>query len=689
MNNQPKPWILGVNLSHNSSMCLLKGDEIVVAIQEERVTRKKRDFLKIPEPLALNYCLEYAGISKSDLDLVVGSSYLSQQENAQYLKEIFPNISILTINHHLSHAVGAFATSGFSEAAILIVDGAGSPSDEIIGEELGVVKESILPNNLQKYKKHETVSLYQASGTKIIEIEKHIGGWLAPSNHGYGMLEFGSLGALFCAAAKLIFGNSADAGKVMGLAPYGKPEIPRSEFFDLIDGRFAFHDNVPKRFLFSEPWPAHQSEYETLAASVQAALEEALQYLVNRLKELCPSNNLVFSGGVALNSVANQKVLFQGSKFDNIYIMPSAEDSGNAIGAAYYGLWQLTRKNTKPKLVHDALGKKYNISEIEAAIGKIPAVKIHDSVDEIAATADLLTEGNIVGWFQGCSELGPRALGQRSILCDPRQPLGKAYLNNRVKHRESFRPFAPVVLLEEANNWFELNEVEADSPFMLRVCQFRKDKKELVPAVVHIDGTGRVQTVTKERNGKFYDLVRAFFERTGVPIVLNTSFNVMGEPIVETPEDALWCLLYTGVDYCVLENRIVTKTETYNSILDFYPYVNASNYCLSSNIENKFTLGYEFLGDELENGDILFSVSNKWGNFEVKGEEKWLSLLELVDGNKSGWELLKEFNQNYENINQTSFVRLLGKLKRCSILGFSYENKCGSLSSFDGLVVPK
>lgn len=689
MNSQLKPWILGINLSHNSSMCLLKGDEIVVAIQEERLTRKKKDFLKIPEPLALNYCLEYAGICKNDLDLVVGSSYLSQQKNLQYLKAIFPNISILTINHHLSHAVGAFATSGFNEAAILVVDGAGSPGDEIIAEEPSVVKESILPDNLQKYEKRETVSLYQASGTKVIGIEKHLGGWLAFGDDSSRMPEFGSFGAIFDAAAKLIFANSADAGKVMGLAPYGKPEIPRSEFFNLIDNRFAFYNHIPKRFLFSEPWPAHQSEYETLAASVQAALEEALQYLVDRLKELCPSDNLVFTGGVALNSVANEKILFQRSKFDNIYIMPSAEDSGNAIGAAYYGLWQFTQKNTKPKLVHDALGKRYKFSEIDAAIQKTPAVKIYDSVDAIATTANLLTEGSIVGWFQGRSELGPRALGQRSILCDPRRPSGKAYLNSRVKHRESFRPFAPVVLLEEANNWFELNEVEGDSPFMLRVCQFRQDKKELVPAVVHIDGTGRVQTVTKERNGKFYDLVRAFFERTGVPILLNTSFNVMGEPIVETPEDALWCLLYTGVDYCVLEDRIVTKTESYNSILDLYPYINASTYDLSPNIENKFSLGQEWMINEFKDGDMLFSVCNKWGNFQVEGEEKWLSLLELVDGNKSGWELLKEFNQNHENINQFSFVKLLGKLKRCSVLGFSDKNECRSLSFSHSLISPK
>ena len=667
-----QPWILGISVSHNGSMCLLQGDKIIVAIQEERLSRSKNDFLKGSESLALKYCLEYAGISKSDLDLVVGSTYVFQEHLATDLSTTFPNTQILTINHHLSHAVGAFATSGFSEAAILVVDGSGSPMAELNTEELSIVKESILPNNFnfQKHQKCETISLYRSSGTKIIALEKHVGVWLAPSDDSE-MLKFGSFGGLFDWGAKQIFGNWNDVGKVMGLAPYGQPEIPRSEFFELIDGRFVFHDTVLKRFPFSESWPDRQTEYETLAASIQAALEEALQYLVDRVKKLCPSDNLVFSGGVALNSVANEKILFRGGQFENIYVMPSSGDSGNSIGAAYYGLWQLTKENTQPKLVRDALGKRYSLPEIDAAIAKTPRIEISKSEDAIAATADLLTEGNIVGWFQGRSELGPRALGQRSILCDPRQPSAKAYLNSRVKHREGFRPFAPVVLLEEANNWFELDNVEVDSPFMLRVCRFREDKKKLVPGVVHIDGTGRVQTVTKERNGKFYDLVRAFFDSTGIPVILNTSFNVMGEPIVETPEEALWCLLYTGIDYCILENRIVTKSKNHNSILDLYPYVKASNYYFSPKVENNLILGLEFAAEQYEKGEIFFSTRNQWGNLEVIGEAKWLTLLELIDGKTTGWEMFEKFKQKHEKIDELSFVKLLGKLKRFSILEFA------------------
>src|SRR5262249_12759843 len=248
-------------------------------------------------------------------------------------------------------------------------------------------------------------------------------------------------------------------------------------------------------------------------------------------------------------------------EFRNIYIIPSAEDSGPAIGAAYYGLWQLTGKNTRRRLLHDAVGRVYSQSEILEAVRETPAVELVDSSDVIRDAADLLIEGKILGWFQGRSELGPRALGQRSIICDPRRPDGKEVLNERVKHREAFRPFALVVLLDEAENWFELDGVRPDSEFMLRVCQFKEDKKALVPAVVHVDGTGRIQTACKEANGPFFDLIVKFCEKTGVPIVLNTSFNIMGMPIIETPLDALLCLLSTGIDYCVLGNSIVKKRD--------------------------------------------------------------------------------------------------------------------------------
>jgi carbamoyltransferase len=290
---------------------------------------------------------------------------------------------------------------------------------------------------------------------------------------------------------------------------------------------------------------------------VQHALEDALLYLVRHIRELCSSDNLCYAGGVALNSVANERIIRE-SGFRNVYIMPAAEDSGTAIGAAYHGLWQLTRHNSQRRILHDAPGRTYSPADVAAVLDQA-GVEVVSSSNVISDAVELLCDGKIIGWFDGGSELGPRALGQRSILCDPRRSDAKETLNRRVKMREGFRPFAPAVLLEEAANWFEFGDTTPESPFMLRVCEVSRERRDDVPAVVHVDGTGRLQTLTRENNGRFYELVKAFFARTGVPILLNTSFNRMGQPIVETPADAIACLLNTGLDCCVFEDRIAIK----------------------------------------------------------------------------------------------------------------------------------
>ena len=259
---------------------------------------------------------------------------------------------------------------------------------------------------------------------------------------------------------------------------------------------------------------------------------------------------------MALNSVANERIVCE-SGFDDAFIVPAAEDSGAAIGAAYYGLWHLGGRYGGRRLLQDAVGPRYSDAEISEAIERAPAIEMIPSDDVMGETVDRLCAGEIVGWFQGQSELGPRALGQRSILCDPRRPDAKEVINRRVKHREAFRPFAPAILREEVANWFEVDGTFVDSPFMLRVCAFKKDRQALAPAVVHVDGTGRVQTVTREANGPFYELISRFHAKTGVPILLNTSFNTMGEPIVETPEDALFSLLNSDLDCCVLGPHLV------------------------------------------------------------------------------------------------------------------------------------
>lgn len=554
-----QPWILGISASHNGSVCLLHGDSIVVAIQEERLSRVKRHRIYGKGPsLAASYCLSFAGLDPAELDLIVlcVQGRLSDEVH-DIRQDPFLNVRshgtpVLSIPHHYGHAFSAFATSGFEESAILVVDGAGSPATDFTAEE-----KSILNGHAEDA--WETISLYYGAGTNVTPLEKHVvdrGAWLMMYDG--EMPSFGSLGGMFSAAAQQIFGEVSEAGKVMGLAGYGKPEFPASEFFEIEKGQFHFKNTVPLQFRQDMRWPEAAAEYEALAASVQGALEVALLYLVQHLRELCPSANLCYAGGVALNSVANERLIRE-SGYEQVYIMPAAEDSGTAVGAAYYGLWQLTGSNSRPRLPHDALGRTYSATDVTDLLERVSEVHAVYSPDVVADAVELLCDGRIIGWFDGGSELGPRALGQRSILCDPRSPDAKATLNRRVKMREAFRPFAPAALLEEAPQWFEFGGSSPESPFMLRVCEVKQEKKDQVPAIVHVDGTGRLQTLTRETNGRFYELVKEFYKRTGVPMLLNTSFNRMGEPIVETPADAIACLRNTDLDCCVFEDRIVCK----------------------------------------------------------------------------------------------------------------------------------
>jgi carbamoyltransferase len=637
MSKSKEPWILGISASHNGAVCLLKGDEIVVAIQEERLNRKKRQRIYgAQHTLSLDYCFEYAGIHPRDLSMIVisvqGRLKSSNQDLSlnPLLKVKEYGIPTLAISHHFAHAVSAFGTSGFGDSAVLVIDGVGSPQEDMSEEEQRVIK-----NPAEDA--WEIISLYSASGVTITPLEKHVSGgrnWLTTDRT--CMPKFRSLGGIFSASAVQIFGGDLEAGKVMGLAPYGRPVYPTSDFFEIVEGRFMFNDKIPSLFQHADRWPQRQTEYENLACSAQNALEVALLYLVDHLYEMCPSENFSYAGGVALNSVANERIIRE-SKFKNVYIKAAAEDSGPAIGAAYYGLWQLTGQNTRRRLLHDAVGRQYPPSAVAQAIAETPAVEITPSTDVISDTVDLLTQGKIIGWFQGRSELGPRALGQRSILCDTRRPDGKEVLNLRVKHREAFRPFAPVIPLEEAHNWFEVDGVSPESGFMLRVCPFKEDKKAQVPAVVHVDGTGRIQTVTREANGRFYDLVKKFQEKTGVPIVLNTSFNVMGMPIIETPQDAMLCLLSTGIDYCVLEDTIVKKRDLILLGLDSAPehqpaptHARKNNQHKPAGMQSRRTLK-DYVGD-YDNAIGVLKIGLEGANLTGTYNAQTESLVQTADG---------------------------------------------------------
>jgi len=663
MSTNGKPWVLGLSASHNGAACLLHGDRIVAAVQEERLVGKKRARLYgARSSLAIQYCLDQGGIVAADLDLVVlcaqADSHLPDNEiTANPMLKVRDNgTPTLSISHHAGHAVGAFATSGFDEAAVLIVDGMGSPTHDLSDNEKNALIDSLVVGG-------ETNSIYHASGTTLNALEKHMigqGRWLPPPPSGASMPGFGSLGGIFSAAAAQIFGDPMDAGKVMGLAPYGSATIDADEFFEIRDGRFVFFDDVPKRFRTSERWPDNKRQYEDLACSVQNAIEQALLYLVGRVRELCPSRNLVYAGGVALNSVANERIIRE-TDFDHVFFMPAAEDSGCAIGAAYHGLWHLTGTHEPRAQERDAFGTTYDAGEISAAIDRTPSIITRETSEAIGVAADLLADGNIIAWFNGPSELGPRVLGQRSILCDPRRQDAKEKLNARVKHREGFRPFAPVILLEEVENWFDLGGFDPESPYMLRVMRFKDDKRDLVPAVVHVDGTGRVQTVSKSVNGAYYDLVKKFGERTGVPILLNTSLNVMGEPIVETPEDALWCLLLTQLDACVFDAAVVTKRPGYQSLAELYPY---------------FVVPTHAFRRPPAGDGILLKVTTPWGPhvFGLR-DESTIAILDLLlggvmDGRTTADDVFDRIRRELGPIPDAALIRLFAQLRRWRVISF-------------------
>ena len=379
------------------------------------------------------------------------------------------------------------------------------------------------------------------------------------------------LGALYSRASTYIFGDWNKCGELMGLAPYGRKEQVK-HLLELTDGRL----HVPHWTTdFKQPyvmdsegkWETSPSmrHWEDLAWRVQDDTENVLLARARWLRETTGAKNLVIAGGVALNCVANGR-LAREAGFENVWIQPAAGDDGIAIGCAYYGWLEILRQRRSFVMDHSYVGRRYGDQDIEKAIAKFLVriqVTAASSDDICRDTAKLLADQQVIGWFQGGSEFGPRALGNRSLLADPRKAEMKDILNSRVKHRQPFRPFAPIVLAERAAEVFEGEE---DSPFMLIAKRVRPEWRDRIPAVVHVDGTARVQTVREQTNPVLYRLLKEFEALTGVPVLINTSFNVKGEPMVETPRDAVVCFLTTGIDHLVLHDTLVSKNAMHRIV---------------------------------------------------------------------------------------------------------------------------
>jgi len=568
-------YVLGLNTyDHDVSACLLRDGAVAYAIGKERLTREKHATGFYKE--VIDYCLDAESITLADVDLVVRNCYImpvpdmeerltyqdmpgflppperEQAEQHPYFRSV--SDKVVSISHHLAHAYSAFAASPFEEGVVMIVDGVGSYRADAM--------EKLPENDTGNPLARESESYYRFSGTELQCLKKV---WLEPTR---GMLneEFYSmpgLGALYSRASTYVFGDWNKCGELMGLAPYGRREqfkpLLEIENGDLRVPGWDASFKQPYLVGFGE-WEKHPSmrHWEDLAWRVQDDTENVLLARTRWLRETTGAKNLCIAGGVALNCVANGRIAREGG-FDNVWIQPAAGDDGIAIGCAYYGWLEILKQRRTYVMEQAYTGRTYGEHEITGALRK-PLVRIQVNAvrsDDIGRdTARLLADQKVIGWFQGPSEFGPRALGNRSLLADPRRAEMKDILNSRVKHRQAFRPFAPIVLAERMN---EIFEGEEDSPFMLIAKPVRPEWRAKIPGIVHVDGTARVQTVREATNPKLYRVLKEFEALTGVPVLINTSFNVKGEPIVETPQDAVICFLTTRIDHLVLHDTLVSK----------------------------------------------------------------------------------------------------------------------------------
>ena len=573
-------YILGINAYHgDSSACLLKDGIVVCATEEERIRRIKH-WAGFPSQ-AIKFCLEDEGITIEQVDYIT----ISRDPKANFYKKILHalrysmsisaiwdrlgnskkvssvkqelanlfhlpissiNAEVHNIEHHRSHIASSFFASPFKESAILSIDGFGDFTSTMTavgsGNKFKVLKEVNYPH---------------------------------------------SLGVFYTAVTQFLgFPNYGDEYKVMGLAPYGKPKYLK-ELEQILklsdDGFFKLNKKYFKHFkegvamdweggsptiesLFTKDWEdlfgksrekgAKLEQWHIdLATSAQKFTEKVIFHLLNHLQQETGSENICITGGVAQNSVANGRIL-ENTPFKNIYVPSAGHDAGTSIGSAFYLYNQLLGNSRMPEITSAYFGSKFNHEEIIKVLDKEGvSYTILSDDDLFERVSDKLVDGGVVGWFQGRAEFGPRALGNRSILVDPRRKDAKDLLNEKIKRRESFRPFAPSILKEAVGEYF----IQHDAvPFMEKVFDIKKEKYEQIPAVTHVDGTGRLQSVDKDVSPRYHKLISKFAEKTGVPILLNTSFNE-NEPIVNKPEEALACFLRTKMDMLVMENIIIER----------------------------------------------------------------------------------------------------------------------------------
>lgn len=555
------PVILGFSCSHDASACLVRGGEVIVAVQLERLTRIKRDGRPLLNTrAAADYCLDAADLRPDDVDLFafntqnlvpsqVGLSIPFADESFD-LFDPTGDRSVF-VSHHLAHAFAAHFSSPFDESAVWVVDGSGGTvieADDLLlrGPELQAYASLDLPRPRPPY---HVESSYEFGPTGFCLIDRNV----ATSFH--PMCGSSSLGETYAAVSQYVFGDWQEGGKLMGLAPYGDAARFGPTLLERGDDGLLHFSASWKQWLRRANQRAPAMECRDLAARVQSDLEEALLDRVRRLRERTNLADLAYAGGVALNSVANQRIVEE-SGMRRFYAMPASHDAGISIGAAAAAHFLATGRTKGKPVGHDFLGRSYAHAEIDDAIAARRSV-VHRQSFDVADGVGRLAAGQVLGWFEGGAEFGPRSLGHRSIIAAPFERSMWEHLNRSIKYREEFRPYAPIVPVEAADEFFEMGP-DPDSPYMLRIVRVRPQWRERLAAVTHVDGTARVQTVDAVRTPRWHALLTAFGARTGVSVLVNTSMNVRGEPIVETPAQAIDVLLATQMDALVLEDEILT-----------------------------------------------------------------------------------------------------------------------------------
>ncbi len=562
---QQKPvYVLGTGLSHDGATCILKDGELLFAIEKERLTRKKHDGGN--DKLTVQYCLDAAGITVDDLSLVVQAANFEKETIAKhkYLGERFfkadCDVPFVSISHHLAHAYSAIGTCPFNDFNILIIDGCGSrylQCDDLDG--------AYIPDQLDGAPL-EKDSFYRYTGNALQPLYKDFSAFSIGGDTLRMPTTQHSIGGLYSMASNYVFGNMDDVGKLMGLAPYGKRNVIKEKIFRLEGGRVFVNDTL--QHLLNRPAGNYEgfkkdfNYYADIAAWVQQEVEEAVIYLVKQRNEYAPHPNLCYAGGVALNAVANARIIRE-TGIKNLYMTPAAADNGLAIGCAYYGWLEVLKQERRIHNGSTYLGKPYSDTAIHENIKQFIADHPKKNVAYKALGADVfnytathLANGKVIGWYQDGAEFGPRALGNRSILADGRKKGVRAFINRDVKFREDFRPFAPAVMAEDVNQYFCYGY---ESPYMILVDQVKDEYKIAHEDIVHVDGSARVQTVTAQTNAKFYSLLDKFKALTGSSILLNTSLNRKGMPIVETPYEALALFYETALDMMVIGNYVFEK----------------------------------------------------------------------------------------------------------------------------------